>query len=143
VATVRVVATLRRFLREGTPWLSLKATADMACGSTLRPLSNAGRARACWGRCPPPLVAMLRGEPTLILDTCSMRAKRAGDRTGPNPTDRGKRGIKDHIAVKADGIVLRLHREVAEATRRCGTVALVYGNGRVAARGLPGGMRGA
>jgi hypothetical protein len=95
------------------------------------------------GQVPPPLVAMLRGEPTLILDTCSMRAKRAGDRTGPNPTDRGKRGIKDHIAVKADGIVLRLHREVAEATRRCGTVALVYGNGRVAARGLPGGMRGA
>ena len=36
------------------------------------------------------LVAMLRGNPTLILDTCSVRAKRAGDLTGPNPTDRGK-----------------------------------------------------
>src|SRR3954452_21781201 len=35
-ATVRVLATLRRFLREGTPWRSLRATADQASGSTLR-----------------------------------------------------------------------------------------------------------
>jgi len=32
------------------------------------------------------LVAMLRGTPTLILDSCSVRAKRGGDLTGPNPT---------------------------------------------------------
>ena len=47
---------------------------------------------------------MLRGNPTLILDTCSVRAKRAGDLTGPNPTDRGKRGTKYHVAVTGDGI---------------------------------------
>src|SRR3954465_506617 len=41
---------------------------------------------------------MLRGHPDLILDTCSVRAKRGGDLTGPNPTDRGKRGTKHHIA---------------------------------------------
>ena len=35
-ATVRVVATLRRFLREGTPWRGLRATATEAGGSTLR-----------------------------------------------------------------------------------------------------------
>ena len=34
--TIRVVATLRRFLREGTPWRSLTATPDQASGSTLR-----------------------------------------------------------------------------------------------------------
>src|SRR5918993_5068318 len=33
-ATVRVVATLRQFLREGTPWRSL--TAGKVSGSTLR-----------------------------------------------------------------------------------------------------------
>jgi hypothetical protein len=33
-ATVRVLATLRQFLREGTPWRSL--TADKVSGSTLR-----------------------------------------------------------------------------------------------------------
>src|SRR3712207_4244658 len=34
--TIRVVATLRRFLREGTPWRGLTATEDQASGSTLR-----------------------------------------------------------------------------------------------------------
>jgi hypothetical protein len=40
------------------------------------------------------LVGMLRGHPDLILDSCSVRAKRAGDLTGPNPTERAKRGTK-------------------------------------------------
>ena len=35
-ATVRVLAALRRFLREGTPWRGLAATEDQASGSTLR-----------------------------------------------------------------------------------------------------------
>ena len=34
--TVRVLATLRRFLREGTPWRGLRATSAQASGSTLR-----------------------------------------------------------------------------------------------------------
>ena len=50
------------------------------------------------------LIAMLRGDPTLILDSCSVRAKRAGDLTGPNPTDGSKRGTKYHVAVTGDGI---------------------------------------
>jgi hypothetical protein len=37
---------------------------------------------------------MRRGHPDLILDSCSVRAKRGGDLTSPNPTDRGKRGTK-------------------------------------------------
>ncbi len=75
-----------------------------ASGSTLR------RWLECWAhtgvlaRVHALLVAMLRGNPTLILDTCSVRAKRAGDLTGPNPTDRGKRGTKYHVAVTGDGI---------------------------------------
>ena len=47
---------------------------------------------------------MLRGDPDLILDSCSVRAKRGGDLTGPNPTDRGKRGTKYHIATTGDGV---------------------------------------
>jgi transposase len=103
--TVRVLATLRRFLREGTPWRSLKATADQASGSTLR------RRLAGWARsgvlaqAHALLVAVLRGgHPDLILDTCSVRARRGGDLTGPNPTDRGKRGTKYHLAVDGDGV---------------------------------------
>jgi transposase len=50
------------------------------------------------------LVAMLRGRPDLIVDSCSVRAKRGGDLTGPNPTDRAKRGTKYHLAVDGDGV---------------------------------------
>ena len=102
--TVRVLATLRRFLREGTPWRSLRASEDGASGSTLR------RAFEHWARTgllrkvPALLVAMLRGNPVLILDSCSVRAKHGGDLTGPNPTDRGKRGTKYHVAVNGDGV---------------------------------------
>ena len=62
-ATVRVLATLRRFGREGTPWRSLKATPTQASGSTLR------RRLADWAavnllqRVHAVLVAMLRGNP--------------------------------------------------------------------------------
>ena len=102
--TVRVLATLRRFLREGTPWRGLRATAAQASGSTLR------RRLAEWAeanllqRVHAVLVAMLRGHPDLILDSCSVRAKRGGELTGPNPTDRGKRGTKYHVAVDGDGV---------------------------------------
>jgi transposase len=50
------------------------------------------------------LVSMLRGHPDLILDTCSVRAKRGGGLTGPNPTDRGKRGSKYPIGTDGDGV---------------------------------------
>ncbi len=102
--TMRVVATQRRFLREGTPWRSLTATEDQASGSTLR------RALARWaepgllGKAHALLVGMLRGHADLTPDSCSVRAKRGGDHTGPNPTDRGKRGTKYHIAVDGNGV---------------------------------------
>ncbi len=102
--TIRVLATLRRFLREATPWRSLTATKDQASGSTLR------RWLARWaqlGVLPQVhalLVGMLRGHPDLILDSCSVRAKRGGALAGPNPTDRAKRGTKYHVAVTGDGV---------------------------------------
>ena len=49
---------------------------------------------------------MLRGHLDLILDTGSVRAKRGGDLTGPNLTDRGKQGSKYHIATDGDGVPL-------------------------------------
>jgi hypothetical protein len=103
-ATVRVLASLRRFVREGTPWRGLRATSVQASGSTLR------RRLADWAeinllqRVHALLVAMLRGNPDLILDSCSVRAKRGGNLVGPNPTDRGKRGTKYHVAVTGDEI---------------------------------------
>src|SRR4051812_21575814 len=83
--TVRVLATLRRFPREGTPWRSLRATSAQASGSTLR------RRLADWAAVNLPqrvhavLLAMLRGHPDLILDSCSVRAKGLQPKLGDEP----------------------------------------------------------
>jgi transposase len=103
-ATVRVLATLRQFLREGTPWRSLKARSGKASGSTLRRRLQDWAAESLLQQVHAVLVAMLRGDPDLILDSCSARAKRGGDLTGPNPTDRAKKGTKYHVAVRGDGV---------------------------------------
>jgi hypothetical protein len=42
----------------------------------------------------------------VVVDSCSVRAKRGGELTGPNPTDRGKHGTKYHIVVSTDGLPL-------------------------------------
>src|SRR5918992_227480 len=102
--TIRVVATLRRFLREGTPWRSLTATEDQASGSTLRRCLARWAETGLLAKVHALLVGMLRGHPDLILDSCSVRAKRGGDLTGPNPTDRAKRGTKYNVAVDGDGV---------------------------------------
>src|SRR3954465_1208954 len=91
-ALVRVIATLRRFLREGLPWRSLRATIEQVSGSTLRRFLAYWAENAVLAKVHALLVAMLRGNPTLILDGCSVRAKRGGDLVGPNPTDRAKMG---------------------------------------------------
>jgi transposase len=100
---VRVLATLRRFLREGTPWRSLHASAEQVSGSTLRRFLARWAETGVLAKVHALLVAMLRGNPTLILDSCSVRAKRGGELTGPNPTDRAKMGTKYHLAVDGDG----------------------------------------
>jgi transposase len=102
--TVRVVATLRRFLREGTPWRGLTATQEQASGSTLRRRLAGWSETGVLAKVHALLFGMLRGHPDLILDACSVRAKRGGDLTGPNPTDRAKRGTKYHIAVDGEGV---------------------------------------
>src|SRR5512143_2453429 len=88
-ATIRVLATLRQFLREGTPWRSLKATVGKASGSTLRRHLEQWARIGVLAQVHAVLVGMLRGDPTLILDSCSVRAKR---------------GTKDHIATTGDGV---------------------------------------
>jgi transposase len=101
---VWVLATLRRFLREGTPWRSLTASTTDASGATLRRCLARWAGTGLLAQAHALLVGMLRGHPDLILDSCSVRAKRGGDLTGPNPTDRGKRGTKDHVAVDGCGV---------------------------------------
>jgi transposase len=101
---VRVLATLRRFLREGAPWRSPRATAEQVSGSTPRRFLTEWAQNAVLAKVHALLVAMPRGNPALILDSCSVRAKRGGDLVGPNPTDRAKMGSKYPIATDGDGM---------------------------------------
>jgi hypothetical protein len=59
------------------------------------------------------LVRMVRSGPEaaaaawdVVIDSCSVRAKHGGELTGPNPTDRAKRGTKYHVVVASDGLPL-------------------------------------
>src|ERR687883_1634493 len=111
--TEAVVETLRFFLREGVQWRELRATGDRVCGATLRRRLYEWGAQALLRRVHAALVRMMRSGPEaaaaawdVVVDSCSVRAKHGGDLTGPNPTDRGKRGTKYHVVVATDGIPL-------------------------------------
>jgi hypothetical protein len=109
--TIKVVETLRFFVREGVQWRELRAAAGRACGSTLRRRLDGWGATALLRRVHVALVRMVRAGPEVaswdvVVDSCSVRAKRGGELTGPNPTDRGKAGTKYHIVASTDGIPL-------------------------------------
>jgi transposase len=113
IPTIKVVATLRFFVREGVRWRELRATAGRACGSTLRRRLDAWHAVALLRRVHAVLIHMVRAGPEavpwdVVVDSCSVRAKRGGELTGPNPTDRGKAGTKYHLVVATDGIPLAI-----------------------------------
>ena len=109
--TIKVVETLRFFVREGVQWRELRATAGRACGSTLRRRLDDWSATALLRQVHVALIRMVRSGPEaapwdVVVDSCSVRAKRGGELTGPNPTDRGKAGTKYHVVVATDGIPL-------------------------------------
>ena len=49
------------------------------------------------------------------VDSLSVRAKKGGDQTGPNPVDRGKPGSKYHLVVDRNGIPLAVRLSAANA----------------------------
>jgi transposase len=109
--TIEVVETLRFFVREGVQWRELRAAAGRASGSTLRRRLDGWGATALLRRVHVALVRMVRAGPEVavwdvVVDSCSVRAKRGGELTGPNPTDRGKAGTKYHIVASTDGLPL-------------------------------------
>src|SRR5919204_2612440 len=111
--TDEVLASLRFFLREGVQWRELRAELGRSSGSTLRRRLRDWSATALLRRVHAVLVRMVRSGPEaaaaawdVVVDSCSVRAKRGGELTGPNPTDRGKAGTKYHVVVATDGLPL-------------------------------------
>src|SRR5919205_2172364 len=122
--TAAVVETLRFFLREGVQWRELRAMGGRVCGATLRRRLYEWGAQALLRRVHAALVRMARSGPEaaaaawdVVIDSCSVRAKRGGELTGPNPTDRAKRGTKYHVIVTSDGIPLGALRTVGNFVR--------------------------
>ena len=109
--TIEVVETLRFFVREGVQWRQLRAAAGRACGSTLRRRLDDWSGTALLRQVHVALIRMVRSgfeaaSWDVVVDSCSVRAKRGGELTGPNPTDRGKAGTKYHVVVATDGLPL-------------------------------------
>jgi hypothetical protein len=107
--TIEVVETLRFFVREGVQWREPRAAAGRACGSTLRRRLDGWSGTALLRRVHLALIRMVRAGPEVaswdvVVDSCSVRAERGGELTGPNPTDRGKAGTKYHVIASTDGL---------------------------------------
>lgn len=112
-STEDVVATLSFFLREGVQWRVLHAAPGRVSGTTLRRRLAAWTSTGVLQQLQARLIRMVRSGPqaisapcNIVVDSCSVRAKRGGDLVGPNPTDRGKPGSKYHVVVDADGLPL-------------------------------------
>jgi transposase len=98
-------------LREGLRWQSLPAELGCGSGSTCHRRFGEWTAAGVWEAAHVALVSALgeRGLLNLeraIVDSSALRAVRGGDHTGPNPTDRAKKGCKRHLITDAHGVPL-------------------------------------
>lgn len=107
----RVVLTGIVFvLRTGIPWEYLPSElgcTGMTCWRHLRDWQRAG----VWLRVHQGLLERLQRAGAIdwsraSVDSAQSRAKGAGNKTGPNPTDRGKPGSKHHVIVDRHGLPL-------------------------------------
>ncbi len=60
-----------------------------------------------------------------VMDSCSIRAVYGGDQTGPNPTDRAKRGSKRHLICDGRGVPLAVRLTGANRNDSQEALALV------------------
>ncbi|WP_429496507.1 IS5 family transposase [Paraburkholderia youngii] len=98
-------------LQTGLRWDLLPR--EMGCGSGMscwRRLRD-WQAAGVWDRLHEVLLAKLRESDRIdwsrvVVDSSSIRAVGAGQKTGPNPTDRARPGSKHHLITEAQGIPL-------------------------------------
>jgi transposase len=98
-------------LRTGVPWRLLPATSDFPSGHTCRRRLRRWHRAGIWQRLFETLLDELQRTHQIdwyraLVDSSSLRAPRGGAKTGPNPTDRRKRGSKHHLLTDAHGIPL-------------------------------------
>ena len=105
-------------LRTGAPWRLLPRELGCGSGSTCWRRLRDWQAAGVWERLHGTLLNWLGDEGAIdwsraSVDSVSVRAKRGGEQTGPNPVDRGKRGSKYHLVVDRNGIPLAVRLSAA------------------------------
>jgi len=83
----------------------------------LPPELGCGSGMTCWRR--------LRDWQRAGVDSCSIRAVHGGDQTGPNPTNRAKRGSKRHLICDGRGVPLAVRLTGANRSDSQEALALV------------------
>jgi transposase len=98
-------------LKTGIPWEDLPQ--EMGCGSgmTCWRRLHAWHAAGVWDRLQEQLLAELHGADRLdwsraLVDSSLARAWGGVEDSGPNPTDRGRPGVKHHVLTDANGVPL-------------------------------------
>jgi transposase len=117
-------------LRSGIPWRMLPQQlgcgSGMTCWRRLRDWQRAG----VWDLMHFALLDWLARSGQIdwsraVVDSCSIRAVYGGDQTGPNPTDRAKRGSKRHLICDGRGVPLAVRLTGANRNDSQEALALV------------------
>jgi transposase len=109
----KVMTGILFVLRTGIPWKSLPATSDFPSGHTCRRKLVEWQRQGVWQQLWQNLLAELQAKQELdwergVVDSSSVRAGHAGEKTGKNPVDRSKPGSKHHLLVEGRGIPLSI-----------------------------------
>ncbi len=98
-------------LKTGIPWEDLPVEMGCGCGMTCWRRLRDWAAAGVWDQLTEVLRAELQRAAALdwsraAIDSAATRALGGGEGTGPNPTDRGKPGVKHHVVTDAGGVPL-------------------------------------
>lgn len=98
-------------LKTGLPWEDLPQEMGCGCGMTCWRRLQQWQHAGVWRQLHALLLAKLRGADQIdwsraAVDSSFARAFAGVEASGPNPTDRGRPGVKHHIVVDAHGIPL-------------------------------------
>lgn len=107
----KVLTGILFVLKTGMAWDDLPAELGCGCGKTCRRYLQAWHQAGDWRRLHALLLAELNAADRIdwdraLIDASFAKAPEGGEKTGPNPTDRGKSGSKHHIMTDAQGIPL-------------------------------------
>lgn len=98
-------------LKTGIQWEDLPQEMGCGCGMTCWRRLHEWQAAGVWDHVLTLVLDELEQADRLDLsracaDSSTIRAKGGGERTGPNPTDRGRKGSKHHLVTDRQGIPL-------------------------------------